>query len=112
MLDFINGTPNPVLDLFQDALACRGLPPLSRRYQSVGVEQAFANVRPCQLNSSQEIFGLFESGWVFLQEMAKNPRGLWANLSEPEIERITNDLTEKSIRTRMIMEGWNAALNP
>lgn len=112
MLDFLNGTPNPVLDLFQDALACRGLPPLSRRYLSVGVEQAFGNVRPCQLNSNQEIFGLFESGWVFLQEMTKNPSGLWGNLSEPEIERITNDLTEKSIRTRMVMEGWNAALNP
>lgn len=111
MTDFMNGTHNPIINLFQEALSRRGFQPLTKRFQSVPIDDAFANVRPCQLNSGQDVFGLFESGWIFLQRMVDNPIGLWSTLSEAEIERIANDLTEKSIRNRMIVEGWNAVVN-
>ena len=45
-------------------------------------------------------------------DMSKTPIGLWEHLSENDIERISNDLIEKSIRNRMIMEGWNETTNP
>ncbi|MDA8129629.1 MAG: hypothetical protein M0Z73_13150 [Betaproteobacteria bacterium] len=112
MTDFINGKSNPILDLFQDALVCRGLPRLTHRFSNLDVEETFGNVRPCQLASDQEVFGIFDAGWSFLQQMATKPSGAWSALSEAEIERIANDLTEKSIRNMMIREGWNAALNP
>jgi len=112
MTDFMDGTNNPIINLFQDALSHRGFPPLTRRFQPVAIDEIFGNVRPCQLNSDENVFGLFESGWKFLQGMVDNPSGLWKTLSEAEIERITNDLTEKSIRNRMIMEGWRATANP
>lgn len=112
MEEFLKGIPNPILELFQKSLHSRGLPDLNRRFTDVAIDDFFGNVRPCPLNTDQEVFGIFEAGWTFLQKMVARPSGLWANLSEAEIERITNDLTEKSIRNRMIVEGWNAALNP
>jgi hypothetical protein len=112
MTDFMNGTPNPILELFQDALVCRGLPKLTQRFCNLDVNETFGNVRPCQIASDQEVFGVFDAGWSFLQQMATKPSGAWSELSEAETERITNDLTEKSIRNMMIKEGWNAALNP
>ncbi len=110
--DFINKTNNPIVNLFQDALDSRGFSPLTRQFQSIDVDDSFANVRPCQINSDQEVFGIFESGWKFFKRMIDNPSELWKALSEDEIERITNDLIEKSIRNRMILEGWNETTNP
>jgi len=112
MEDFLNGTPNPILELFQKTLNCRGLAPLTPRFVNISVDDSFGNVRPCPLITDQEVFGVFEAGWDFLQRMVMSPSGMWANVSDAETERITNDLVEKSIRNKMILEGWNAALNP
>ena len=111
MEDFINGINNPIIDLFNKALSCRGFQPITKRFNSVAIDDTFSNVRPCQLNSDQDVFGVFESGWKFLQRTIDSRIGLWSTLSEAEIERIANDLTEKSIRNRMIVEGWNAVVN-
>lgn len=110
--DFLSGTKNTILDLLQDAMATRGLMPLSKRFASINVDDAFGNVRPFSLNSSEEVYGLFDAGWDYLQKTWKSPSGLWKNLAEEDIERVTNDLVEKSIRNRMIVEGWNASANP
>lgn len=108
MMDFMNGIDNPIVNLFQESLSLRGFQPITKRFNSVVIDDAFGNVRPCQLNSDKDVFGIFESGWIFLQKTIINRSGLWEKLSEAEIERITNDLTEKSIRNRMILEGWHA----
>lgn len=111
MEDFINGINNPIIDLFNKALSSRGFQPITKRFNSVAIDDTFGNVRPCQLNSDKDVFGVFESGWKFLQRTIDSRIGLWSTLSEAEIERIANDLTEKSIRNRMIVEGWNAVVN-
>ncbi|MBK8537282.1 MAG: hypothetical protein IPL59_20550 [Candidatus Competibacteraceae bacterium] len=111
MTDFLNGINNPIIDLFNKALSSRGFQPITKRFNSFAIDDTFGNVRPCQLNSGQDVFGIFESGWIFLQKTINNPIGLWSTLSEAEIERIANDLTEKSIRNWMIVEGWNAVVN-
>lgn len=112
MADFLSGTSNPIIDIFQQALATRGLPGIGLRYQSPGLDQTFLNVRPSILKSDTEVFGIFAEGWAFLRKMNYKPEELWSNLSEAEIERVTNDLVEKSIRNRMIVEGWDEAINP
>lgn len=112
MSDFISGNNNPILDMFQEVLKVRGLPPLSARFQLPDVDDSFGNVRPCKLESDAGVFGIFAAGWVFLTQMNANPSGVWSSLSKEDAERVTNDLVEKSIRNRMIAEGWDEATNP
>jgi len=107
--DFLAGNRNAIVDLFQSALATRGLQPLSKRFASPALATAFSQVRPVTPTSNEEVYGLFDAGWRFLQQVPANPPALWASLSQQEQERVANDLTEKSIRNRMIWEGWNAA---
>jgi hypothetical protein len=110
--DFLNSRHNVIIDMFQNVLSKRGLRALSLRYSAPDLDSYFENVRPAQLNSDSELFGIFATGWTFLMKMSKTPSGLWAHLSENDIERISNDLIEKSIRNRMVMEGWNETANP
>jgi len=110
--DFLNDRTNPILELLQNSLATRGLKKLSKRYVPVQLDDAFGDVRPYSLKSNEEVYGLFDAGWRYLKSAWTNPTGLWANLAEEDIERIANDLAEKSIRNRMILEGWNASAYP
>jgi len=112
MSDFLSGKPNPILDMFQQTLSTRGLPALAVRFRLPDVDDTFGNVRPCKLESDADIFGAFAAGWGFLSRMNNKPTGLWASLPVEDIERVTNDLIEKSIRNRMISEGWDEATNP
>lgn len=109
MDDFVNGRSNKIIDLFQAALAARGLKPLAKRYLPANINTCFASVRPCLPASNQEVFGLFPDGWDFLNSMWTSPSANYASLSEEEIERVVNDLAEKSIRNRIIAQDWNAA---
>lgn len=110
MDDFVSERSNAILELFQNALTARGLPRLSKRYSAIAVQGTFGNVRPAIPQNDLEVFGLFEAGWQFLCDAWDTPNELWQNLSEDQRERIANDLTEKSIRNRMILDGWNAAI--
>lgn len=109
--DFLNDRKNPILDLLQGVLSTRGLAPLSKRFTPINVDVAFGNVRPYRLQSNEEVYGLFDAGWQYLLKTFATPAGLWASLAEEDIERVANDLTEKSIRNRMILEGWNASVS-
>ena len=112
MDDFLQGKTNPILTLLQDAMVTRGLPPLSIRFAPIQIDDAFGNVRPYRLHSDAEVYGLFNAGWRYLMGAWKNASALWVNLPEEDVERLANDLVEKSIRNRMIEEGWNASANP
>lgn len=111
MDDFLNGRSNPIVNLLQGALKARGQKHLSKRYSTTQLDIAFAAVRPCTPESDQEVFGLFQDGWRFLSNVWNSPTGSYSLLSEAERERVVNDLAEKSIRNRMIFEGWYAAIN-
>lgn len=107
--DFLNDRTNPVIELFQSCLEQRGLPRLVKRFSSINIDDAFGNVHPYDLHSDEDVYGLFHAGWQYLQRAWAHPIGNWAYLNEEEIERVSNDLTEKSIRNRMIVESWNAS---
>jgi len=108
----LSSTPNQIVDLLQRALAARGLQPLTKRCATIHLEAAFDQVRPYKLTSNEEVFGLFDAGWSYLKKTWTAPSSLWKHFAEDAIERIANDLTEKSIRNRMIVEGWNASAHP
>lgn len=112
MDDFLQGNKNPILTLLQDAMVARGLKPLTKRFAPIEVDEAFGNARPYRLSSDEEVYGLFDAGWRYLLNTWQKPSGLWTSLPEEDIERVANDLVEKSIRNRMIEEGWNASANP
>ncbi len=112
MDDFLSGRSNKIVDLFQQALKARGLGALSARYAASNASTVFESVRPCSPSSDGEIFGLFKEGWSFLHK-TWNARGTnYKSLSEAEVERVVNDLTEKSIRNRIVKEDWDATANP
>lgn len=109
MADFLNGVANPIVDLFQGALKARGLPQLTPSFTKVSLGQTFGNVRPFTPSSDGQLFGLFEAGWSFLIDQWNGATGPWAHLAEDDRVRVANDLTEKSIRNRMLVEGWHAS---
>ena len=109
LADFAAGTQNPIIEMFQDALKARGLPPLHPRASDVDLTTTFGNVRPFTPASDDQLYGLFESAWMFLEAQWATPTGHWTHLPEDERARLVNDLTEKSIRNRMLVEGWHAA---
>jgi hypothetical protein len=109
--DFLNNRPNLIVTLLQNALTTRGHKPLSKRFAPTRIDVVFAAVRPDIPASDREVFGLFQDGWRFLNLVWNSPPSSYATLSEEERERVVNDLAQKSIRNRMIVEGWNAALN-
>lgn len=111
MDDFLLGNTNPILSLLQNAMTARGLKQLSIRFAQIRIEDALDNVRPYHLGSDEEVYGLFNAGWRYLMNAWGSPSGLWVNVPEDDIERVANDLVEKSIRNRMIEEGWNASAN-
>ncbi len=109
--DFVAGVPNPIVDLFQAALAQRGLQSLSPRFDAIQLAPTMGAVRPFAPQSDRELFGLFESGWRFLSGQWKSGDGSWGHLSADERIEVANDLVEKSIRNRMIRESWDATVN-
>lgn len=109
LADFAAGKPNPIIEMFQDALKALGLPLLHSRASSVDLTTTFGTVRPFTPASDNQLYGLFESAWTFLNAQWASPTGHWVHLPEDERARLVNDLTEKSIRNRMLVEGWHAA---
>lgn len=107
--DFLNGRANPMHDLFQNVLQRRGLALLTKRFVPTSVSSAYICTRPNTPTSDEQLFGLFQDSWFFLQDMWRAPTGPYEKLQPSERERIINDLTEKSIRSHMITEEWNEA---
>ena len=107
--DFLNGVTNPIVELFNNSLSTLGVPELKKRYTRPNIEDAFNNIRPYQIKNENELHGLLEAAWNFLEDALEKKREPWASLDEQEIGRIVNDLTEKSIRNMAIWEKWNGA---
>lgn len=106
---FLDGHPNPIVDMLQDALKIRGMRPLTKRFSAAGVDHCFGGVRPCTPKSDEEIYGVFLEAWDFLNRMWTSPVRDYLHLTPFAIERVVNDLTEKSIRNYMVTSDWHAA---
>lgn len=112
MDDFLAGRPNPIVDLLQAALKARGLPQLKLNFARVTLDDNYGDVRPFMPKSDEEVFGLFDAGWAFLVNQWSSPTEVWSKLGEDDRVRAVNDLTEKSIRNRMVQEAWSEAADP
>lgn len=107
--DFLNGRPNPVVDMFKAVTASRLPQPLSPRFDDIDISTPFAEVRPVTPKSKGEVFGLLGAAWKFLMNEKSFESGAWPKIEKAERERIVNDLVEKSIRNYMVKEAWGAA---
>ena len=111
MIDvLLKGETNKVIDAFNLALRGLRLSPLSLRYKRPDIATVFDQVRPYPIQSDAEIHGLFEAGWDFLNEAQKQDRDPWKKMRPEDVERIVNNLAEKSIRNYMIQRKWNDAV--
>ncbi|MFL6623731.1 MAG: hypothetical protein ACJ8NR_14185 [Sulfurifustis sp.] len=103
----LDGKQHSLIEAFNQALTARSQPSLGIRFSRPQVDQCFTDIRPVTLTSDEEVFGLLDSAWDYLDRAAAHNTDPWDKLDESEIERIINDLVEKSIRNRMISEQWH-----
>jgi hypothetical protein len=106
------GQPAPLLAAFQNGLSALGLSALSRRFSVPDIGRAFRNIRPHNLGADSELHGIFESAYALLAEAEGRTVAPWDLLEEQEAVRIVNDLVEKSIRNRMILQKWASRETP
>jgi hypothetical protein len=64
---------------------------------------------PCALCGAAEIHGVFEAGLQFLLDRLAQREGPREPMSDEDVVRIVNDLTEKSIRNFSIIQDWSNA---
>lgn len=95
-----------IIEMFSTALAKLQLPKLQIRYQRPDLAPAFDNVRPCKITNDGEVHGVLEAGTEYLENAQQRKSPPWSNFPEEDVERIVNDLVEKSIRNRMVSDRW------
>lgn len=110
--DFLAGTQNPLVDMFQGALTQLSLPALKQRYLLPPVQPYFDNVCPCKIASDAECHGILLAGYQYLRNAVANTPAPWDAVGEHAVEEIINDLVEKSIRTNMVNARWTQAQMP
>jgi len=105
----VNGYKDPLIDLFNKVLSTRNLTPtgIEKRFSIPDIQACYNNIRPYTINNDNELHGILEAGWELLEKAQTKQTSPWKEFDEFEIEKIINDLTEKSIRNRMIVCKWN-----
>jgi hypothetical protein len=106
--DFLSGTANPLVDAFQAALHARGAPKLEIRHAAIAVDECLDDIRPIPVSSVHELHGLFPAVWDYLDGVRAGKSKAWTDrgMQYPAIDQAVNDLLEKSIRNRSIVEMW------
>jgi hypothetical protein len=103
----LEGKPHSLIEAFNLALKARAQPLLQPRFSRPALDASFDAIRPVPLTSDAEVHGVLDSAWEYLDRAAERSAEPWKNLDDLEIERVINDLVEKSIRNRMILEQWS-----
>lgn len=73
------------------------------------IGEQFDDVRPCNLTSVAEVHGLLQVGRTYLRNAMRSRKSPWDEFAEEQVERVINDLVEKSIRNFIVRERWNSA---
>jgi hypothetical protein len=113
--NFLNSRPAPVTDLFGRCLSMLSAPALKPMFRTPDIRNEYDDIRPYQIKSEEELHGLFDAAWTYLGEVLDEKRSpKWAkpNLTDADIERVINDLTEKSIRNHSVLERWAIGASP
>ncbi|AGH99181.1 M48 family metalloprotease [Micavibrio aeruginosavorus] len=103
---FLDGKSMPILDGFQAVLSQRNLGKLEIRFDSLDVKEYFDNVMPCPISNIGQLHALFDSSWDYLETAQQRLAEPWSLIREDQIEKMINDLSEKSIRNFMISQRW------
>ncbi|KRQ02750.1 hypothetical protein AOQ72_06630 [Bradyrhizobium yuanmingense] len=112
--DFLAGRSNGLIPLFQTCLQHLGLPPLQIEHSAPVLRPAFDDIRTHAIANKSELHGIFNAAWEYLEDALDNRSAPWIapNSTIAEIERVVNDLTEKSIRNASIRERWDSGATP
>jgi hypothetical protein len=102
----LEGKPHALIDAFNLALTARAQPRLELRFSRPPLGPCFDAIRPVPLASDAQVHGVLDAAWEYLDKAAERNTEPWKSLSDLHIERVINDLVEKSIRNRMILEQW------
>lgn len=103
----LEGKPHALIEAFNLALKARAQPLLQLRFSRPALDTCFDSIRPVLLTSDAEVHGILDAAWGYLDRAAERGAEPWKSLDDLEIERVINDLVEKSIRNRMILEQWS-----
>ncbi len=112
--NFLNGIPDLRIDVVRSALNMLTAPPLVLKYVAPNISTVFDDLRPAHITSPEELHGLFDAAWAYFSTSAANPISIWTgrDLDIEDLEKIVNDLTEKSIRNYSIRELWSVHAHP
>lgn len=95
--------------MYQSALKKLGLPQLQKRYKVPSIDSAFDDIRPCNLDGTEELHGVMAAGWSYLGRVRSGGGPKWTVGANPlDVVRIVNDLIEKSIRNASVRNLWEA----
>lgn len=108
---FLNSEADGLIDLFNKALKGLNLPELKINFVEPNIDDCFDNFRPYTLASDAEVHGIFSAAWLYLEKVLARPEGAWKAFTEAQIEKTINNLVEKSIRNRMVIERWSSGIN-
>lgn len=112
--DFLSGKKNPVVDMFNFIINLMFkdgkilVPNLTQPAVSPDISISFDNIRPYSIKDRNEMHSFIDSGWSYLCNTWERPKGIWEGVEKKEIEKIVNDLVEKSIRNFMILNKWGS----
>ena len=105
---FLRGETPHLVHLFQNYLTNLSAPSLEIMYNSPDLQASLDDIRPYVIKCERELHGVFESGWKYLVSALDNRSSPWATgMPAASVERIVNDLIEKTIRNRSISERWS-----
>jgi len=112
--DFLAGRQSGVIAIFQNCLQLLSLPALQIEFDGAAVKGSFDDIRTYPLASKRELHGIFGSAWGYLEDGLDQRSAPWISsaLTDADIERVINDLTEKSIRNASIKERWRNGATP
>lgn len=97
-----------IIELFQASLNQLKLPKLEISFDVPDISDSFNNVRPYSIKNERELHGIIVAGTDYLKNALKVPFSPWTEEGEAGTERIINNLIEKSIRNKMIVNYWGS----
>lgn len=65
---FLSGTNSALVDLFQKCLQALKASELKQKYQLPQIKSSFDDIRPHDIDNSDELHGLFLAGWNYLSD--------------------------------------------
>jgi hypothetical protein len=108
---FLADEDHDIIKMFNDVLDVRQLPKLEKHFSIPDIEKNFDEALTYKIRDESELFGLLSAAWNYLENRLVDRNAAWisASITEFEIEKTINDLTEKSLRNYELKRRWEDA---